>query len=336
MPTTITNSIGPGKTYATIQAWMDAAGTTYPGGLVAADVIWKGELYPASGGNEWVFTASNTWPSITTDTTRYFFLTAAPTYSFADNANKLTNALRYNSSNGVCISYSGNYVILFSGNTANTVFKNLQIKCSDAGYRLVVNSFNGGVNVFENCIFSGAGLTSGLTLKNCVLFDSRVGAGGSTSAAYNCTFVTNISTGTAYSTNNYSQVTVKNCAFFGYTGIIDDVSKIVSASSTYNATDLASFGWSATGNIVSKTFSSQFQNIGSGTEDFRVKAGADLINAGIRDQTNTNDLDIVGSARSTTTPTIGAWEYSAIAPPTIYESSSFNRGIGRGIARGIA
>jgi hypothetical protein len=65
--------------------------------------------------------------------------------------------------------------------------------------------------------------------------------------------------------------------------------------------------------LVSKTFSNQFQSITSGSEDFRVKAGADLINAGVRDQTYTNDLDIVGTTRSTTTPNIGAWEFLSVA-----------------------
>jgi hypothetical protein len=85
------------------------------------------------------------------------------------------------------------------------------------------------------------------------------------------------------------------------------------------------------------TVSNQFENIGSGTEDFRVKAGADLINAGVRDQTYTNDLDIVGTTRSLTTPTIGAWEYASTPPPSATDySEPLSRGIFRGIERGVA
>jgi hypothetical protein len=336
MPTTVTNSIGPGKTYATIQAWMDAAGTAYPSGLTTADVIWKGELYPSSGGNEWTFTSSNTFPSIATDATRYFLITAAPGYSFTDNANKLTNALKYNSANGVSLSFSGNYTTLFANPNAHFQIQNLQIKKS-SGLGNVSNTFGSGSVTYSNCIFyTASAVPSGQVYKNCLFIASTIGSAGGASAAYNCTFV-NFNTGTIFSTNNYSQVTIKNCAIFGYTAIIDDVSKIVAASSTYNATDLASFGWSATGNIVSKTYANQFQNVTSGTEDFRVKAGADLIGVGIRDQTNTNDLDIVGSARSLTTPTIGAWEFASAPPPSVTDySSPMSRGIFRGIERGVA
>lgn len=331
MATTVTNSIGPGKTYATIQAWMNAAGTTYPSGLVAADVIWKGELYPASGGNEWTFTSSNSWPVITTDATRYFLLTAAPTYSFVDNANKLTNALRYNSANGVSLSYSGNYTNLFGGNIAKFTIQNLQIKRTGTGGN-VANPFTSGRATFINCIFYNTTAAAAQTYKNCLLVSCGIGSVGTSVFAYDCTFV-NFGSGNVFGTNNYSQVTVKNCAFFGYTSIIDNVTKIDAANSTYNATDLASFGWSATGNIVSKTYDNQFQNVTSGSEDFRVKAGNDLV-AGIRDQTNTNDLDIVGQARSITTPTIGAWEFTAAAPTVTDYTSAFSRGMFRGIDRG--
>jgi len=307
MPTTVTNSIGPGKTYATIQAWMTAAGTTYPGGLVAADVIWKGELYPSSGGNEWSFTTSNTWPSITTDATRYFYLTAAPTHSFKDNAAKLTNALKYNTANGVSFIYSGTFTELFSGGSAFFLIEGLQIKNNGGSFTSNANS--GGRASFKDCILHTATLRFESRITNCLLIQSF--CENTVSEIRNCTFV-GFSSGNAIGTNNYSSVLVKNCAFFGHSSVTDNASKIVAASSTYNATDLASFGWTATGNIVSKTYANQFQSITSGSEDFRVKAGADLINAGVRDQTYTGDLDIVGSARSTTTPTIGAWEFPSV------------------------
>ena len=115
MPTTITKTIGVGKDYASIDAWVAGAASTYPGGLVAADVIWKGVLYKEGPGtnNEWTITTGTTAYTLTCDATRYYLLEAAPGQSFADNASKLTNALRYNNANGVSISVSGNYVWLF-------------------------------------------------------------------------------------------------------------------------------------------------------------------------------------------------------------------------------
>jgi len=310
---------------------MDDAGTTYPSGLVAADVIWKGELYPSGGGNEWTFTSANNWPNITTDASRYFLLTAAPTYSFKDSANKLTNALTYNSALGVSLSFSGNYTTLFNGGSQYFTIQNLQIKrSSGSGY--TSNSNGTGRATFLNCIHYNSYTRFSVSATNCLFVSSTFEK--INGSLLNCTCV-GFSAGTLIPADNYTSVTLKNNAFFGYSVIISDATKVVSASSTYNATDLSSFGWSATGNIVSKTYANQFQNVTSGTEDFRVKAAADLINAGTRDQTNTNDLDIVGSARSTSTPTIGAWEYSVIVSAPS-DTASFNRGVGRGIARGIA
>ena len=62
MPTTITKTIGVGKDYASIDAWVAGAASTYPSGLVAADVIWRGVLYKEGSGtnNEWVISTTTT------------------------------------------------------------------------------------------------------------------------------------------------------------------------------------------------------------------------------------------------------------------------------------
>jgi hypothetical protein len=104
--------------------------------------------------------------------------------------------------------------------------------------------------------------------------------------------------------------TMKNCAFFNWTSV-GSTGRFDSANSSNNATDLSSFPFGSS-NQVSLTTANQFENVTAGSEDFRVKTGAALINNGIRQQTYTNDLDIVGTARSTTTPTIGAWEFASI------------------------
>jgi len=323
MPTTITKTIGVGKDYASIDAWVAGAASTYPSGLVAADVIWRGVLYKEGTGtnNEWVITASTTGYTLTCDATRYYLLEAASGQSFTDNAGKLTNALRYNNANGVSISIPTNYVWLFNiGTSSKVTVQGIQIKLGPKR----LNTGNGGLSV-NKCIIESGATTEETALFSSYLTNSLIYVRNATSristnvqlinaTIVNCTFVGS-GAAHAFVLNNYSTTgnIFRNCAVFGFaTGVVDNVTKINTTNSTYNATDLASFGWTATGNIVSKTFANQFQNIGSGTEDFRVKAGADLINAGTRDQTYTNDLDIVGSARLLTTPTIGAWEFPSV------------------------
>ena len=72
MPTTVVKSIGTtGRDYSTLQAWEDAC----PANLVSDDKIWKGECY-----NDSEFTSGLHVSGITTDSTRYVWLTAADVY----------------------------------------------------------------------------------------------------------------------------------------------------------------------------------------------------------------------------------------------------------------
>jgi len=351
MATTITKTIGVGKDYASIDAWVAGAASTYPSGLVAADVIWKGVLYKEGSGtnNEWVITSATTGYTLACDIDRYYLLEAAPGQSFSDNASKLTNNLRYNNANGVSIAVSGNYVWLLNiAATSIVEVQGIQIKNANRPV-----STGNGKSVFKNCILFANGpdrvFDAAASAANSLLYMSASGSIVNTNVysnnyLRNCTLVGSGGATNAFTLGNYSSGSIiKNCAIFGFaTGIVNVAARIDTTNSTYNATDLASFGWTGTGNIVSQTFANQFENIGSGTEDFRVKTGAGLIGVGIRDQTFTNDLDIVGSARSTgvspSGPTIGAWEYASTPPPvtpTDY-SEPLSRGIFRGIERGVA
>jgi hypothetical protein len=346
MPTTITKTIGSGRDYATINAWVAGAASTYPSGLVAADVIWRGVLYKEGGGtnNEWVITTSTTQYALVCDATRYFLLEAASGQSFSDNGNKLTNALRYNNANGVSISVNGAYVFMFDMDTA---FPSIVIRTKGIQFKLGNQRIATGLGkvYFDNCIIESSAnspvFNSNAHATNSLIYNKtayEIVSSSAWSNGYfrNCILIGSGSSNYAFNLGNYAGGSIiRNCAIFGFpSGIVNNAARIDTTNSTYNATDLASFGWTATGNIVSKTFANQFQNTGSGTEDFRVKLGADLINAGVRDQTYTNDLDIVGTVRSTSTPTIGAWEYGVAAASG--DSESFNRGIGRGLFRGIA
>jgi len=365
MPTTITKTIGVGKDYTSISAWLAGANSTYPSGLVAADVIWKGVLYKEGAGTngEWSITSDI---SITTicDATRYLWLTAAPGASFTNNANKLTNALRYNNANGVSVLSTVTGLGVFKtdsvANNQKLLITGIQFSGSGTAYFAY---FSNGSITLDSCILEYANVAS-YGAFNAVDSLIRITASssgccnqwsGAVNSLRNCTIIGTGSSATAVVIGNYAPTgqIIKNNAIFGFSAIrIDGNNKLDTTNSNYNATDLASFGWTATGNLVSKTFANQFQSITGGSEDFRVKAGADLINAGVRDQTYTNDVDIVGSARSLTTPTIGAWEYASsyqaritwaeaqyqtagVVTPTDY-SSPMSRGIFRGIERGVA
>ena len=293
------------RSYSSPELWSAGA----PASLVTKDWIWRGEIYKEGGGtdNEWVLGAAFSDVSIvfnaTTDAARHYVMTAAAGQSFRDNTNKLTNALRYNPANGVAIHLAGNFANLTGTGIAN--FYNLQLSVKQDF------SFWGSTDPeFSSCVLYsplGGRLVSRAKVYNCLCHNIRLQNGGATNEFIASTFVSNNST--AFGNTTGGNITIRNCAVFGYTSFGAGAN---AATSTHNVTDLASFGWSATGNLVSKTFANQFQSITGGSEDFRIKAGADLINAGARDQTYTNDLDIVGTTRSLTTPTIGAWEYPTV------------------------
>lgn len=341
-----TGSATTARAYSSIGGW--AGGTS--SSLVSKDWVWKGELYKEGGGTngEWVITSDLTTITTTCDSTRYLWLTTAAGASFKDNASKLTNALRYNTANGVAVSTAVNSLGVFNTLTPNNnqklVITGIQF---DGGGSSYLAYFNNGQIIVDSCIvrYISVPFYGCFSSVNCLFYlptnaSSLVNQFGITTACYliNCHVIGTGATVPAVNIGNYAQTgnIIRNCNFFGFSSIRADANnKLDTTNSTYNVTDLASFGWTATGNLVSKTLANQFQNTGSGTEDFRVKAGADLINAGTRDQTYTNDLDIVGTTRSTSTPTIGAWEYAAAAA-TPNDTASLNRGIGRGLFRGIA
>jgi hypothetical protein len=84
------------------------------------------------------------------------------------------------------------------------------------------------------------------------------------------------------------------------------------AGSDYNATDIAA-GTSpnmgpGTHQLTDLVAATEWRDAGASTYDPFPKSGNSLA-SGTRDQTYTNDLDILGQARSTTTPTRGAVEF---------------------------
>jgi hypothetical protein len=163
MPTTVVSTIGSGRDYSTIQAWEDAC----PANLVSADQIWKGLLYDEGGGTngEWTISTNVIFSGVTTDATRYVWLDAAAGRSFVDNANRLTNALRYNNANGVAIRGNGSYTGPIVDIGYNVKFTRLQIKRLSAaanGADQIVNI--AGPFVVDQCILSNEGNDYSITI----------------------------------------------------------------------------------------------------------------------------------------------------------------------------
>lgn len=307
MPITITKSVGTAsRNYSTIQLFEDAL----PADLVAIDESWVAELY-----NDSEFTGAVTVSGSTTDATRNIRFTTAAGQSFRDHVDKLTNPLRYDQTKGVGHNVAAGYTQNFNIQTENVTVENIQLKHANASgfcdvFRIAATGAfvrNVLADQYDDSANAVIQVTAGVTkIINSVLIQRSTSkpavAGLSTTEVLNSTLIspsdiTNTAAGVAGTAS-----LVKNCAIFGF-----NTATAGSASSGYNATDNASAP--GINNQVSLTFANQFEGIATTGLDFRVKAGATLINNGTRDAANTNDLDIIGQSRSITTPTIGAWEY---------------------------
>lgn len=327
MTTTVTHSIGTtGRDYSTIQAWHDAS----PADLTTADQVWRGELY-----NDTEFATTSNLLAVThvTDATRNFYLTVASGQGFRDNGGATTSPLKYDQSRGVGLRWTTGYGSLITGGGATgLILDGLQISydsTSSSNYsppisvtqamrnclfetRQTANNVLNYINEITNCVlvyrgttFSGVAVrpTSGTDkiINNTIVRPSDLTAGG---------------TGIAGGGDGFPQVT--NCAVFGFTTHFAGTIASYAAGSGNNASSVATTsiaGGSGGSNQGSLTFASQFQTSTDSARDWRPAVGGSLVATGVRAQTYTADLDIIGAARSTSTPGIGAREYLAAAPP---------------------
>lgn len=315
MPTITVKSIGAtGRDYSTIQAWEDAC----PANIVTSDEIWKGECHDDSEfvvSNTEILTASG----ITTDDTRFLWLTTAAGKGFADDAGAASWNLRYDTSVGVAVRTTGNYSGGFNCGSVRVLIEGLQIKFASSWGN---SSMFSGSNCMRRCLIDsekGNTSTNNGRLINCLIVDLSIGfhhAARADAVLIACTIVRPSdasSAGTAV-TNSYSLYpSLKSCAVFGFaTNFGGTIASYVSSNN--NASNSSSVpGTSAQASL---TYTDQFENTTNSTRDWRVKAGSSLISNGSRHQgtegtfsaLGTNDLDILGRSRSTTTPTIGCWE----------------------------
>lgn len=312
MPTTTVKTIGTGGDYTTLQAWENAC----PADLVAADEIWQGQVK----NQEFVGTSTLlTVSGQTTDATRYVELTTEAGASFVDNANKLTNALRYNASNGAAIrqgtGYGGAAAVF---NTAFTRVSKLQFAATQ---NIDIGVTVGGASVtVDQCIMLGRHVGMAVAASSVIarnsLFISSVAPRNDSGAlvvvsgsvtAYNCTGVTYSGGSPAGLSsafrNAYATMLLRNCAGFGFPYFTRVTA--LSGSCSNNASDQTIAA--GTANQQSLTYADQFENTTSGAADFRIKTGATLINNGADLSGVGITTDIIGTSRVGTYD-IGAWE----------------------------
>lgn len=307
MATTVVKTIGNGtRDYTSIQAWEDAA----PANLVTSDQVWEGQLYPEGAGTngEWTISAYINISGSTSDATRFKRLRCAPGMSFSDNASAATNALRYNPANGVAIRQTSSYGA-YTIDAAESFSEIIGVQLSNANsvqcLRAVANC------TVKNAVIqsTGAGASIGCSGANSKVINSVLISTGTQVSVISsnapisltgCTIIRPSGTSALCVASYGGAALLKDCAVFGFTG-----STGVSASSSYNATDLASLP--GTSNQLSLAAATQFENTTYATLDLRAKAGNDL-QFGIADALITTD--IIGQTRAAT-PTIGAWEFSS-------------------------
>lgn len=307
---TTTKIIGPngGADYATPALWFASFAATLTDDQV-------GNFQNA----EVVVTASQQLTGITV-AGHTILMTAGTGNSFADNANKLTNALRYNTSNGAGLRMSSGSAVLLDIDIANVTISKLQFK-QDSNYATGVRfATNASGCLFDQCIVAlAAGPATGLsiggsgvcTAKNSLIYSTAVNTTGVSNPATNNDYqdltIVNSSAGTSATgfTLSYSAPTLKNVAVAGWA---TDYNGTAGACSN-NATDKGSFGGTnfGTSGQVSLVPSTEWQNASSGTNDYRVKSSTSVKLKGNGTASGTPSTDIVGTTRAAP-PTIGAWD----------------------------
>lgn len=321
MPTTVVSSIGTtGRDYSTLQAWEDAC----PANLVTDDKIWKGECYKDSE-----FSAGVTISGVTTDATRYIWLTAAAGQSFQDNASVRTNPLFYDATKGVGITNSSALEYLVYVANLHVTVERLQVKLAVRATYLsnicLKMPYSASGNVTKDCIlyqsttntsspgrcadFGGTGSTAINVLGIQCATNANAFLHSDSTRMYNCTAIAiGANSAAGYGGTPYSDGgNCLSCAAFNFASFNSGPS----ASYSYCGSNLASVPGSNP--QVSLTFADCFE---STTTDFRLKASSPLIGVGNTNASYPNDIS--GFTRGTgTAGDIGAWEYGAATSNSI-------------------
>ncbi len=311
---TTTKIIGPngGADYATPALWFASFASTLTDDQV-------GNCQNA----EIIVTAAQTLSGITPGAFT-MLLTAGAGNSFVDNANKLTNALRYNASNGAAIRITSGITSLLDIEVNNFSLTRLQMKKDDS-YSVAVYFNTSSGCVVDQCIIAtvannarGLQMGGGVTVKNTLVYTAGVSDGVSCSGNsdfQDLTIVTSSAgTGKTGFSQSYSVPTLANVAVAGFATDFSGTG----GSCSNNATDKGSFGGTnfGTSGQVSLVPATEWQNAASGTEDYRVNSSTSVKLKGNGTATGTPTTDIVGTTRAAP-PTIGAWDVGAVFVPPV-------------------
>ncbi len=262
---------------------------------------------------------------------------AAAGESFNDHADKLTNALYPNQSNGVLIEKTSGSSSVITTNLAKLEIEGLQIVKASGYGGVLLNSNNGttGDRIVRSCMMLAAATSNVFTasvrdfdfISSNLLFDGS-NSGTCLTASYgtivNVDGCNIVRTRGASTTRGLREIgsgslDIHNSAIFGFTTLSTG-----NVTGDYNASDLAiGFG---SNNQASKTYADQFEDITyngtweSSTADFTPKTTGDLNGNGnsatlptldILEQTRSGDYigarDIVSGGGPTGNP----WNYYA-------------------------
>lgn len=245
-------------------------------------------------------------------------VTAAATHSFQDHAGRATNPLKYDVAVGVGLRSTDHRSACVDIHIPNVTISRLQLSAGKYGIRAYPESGC----IYEDLIIECYNNVIGIEGVNNTSVARRVihiitGGGGdgfqcsNGGTIVNCTTVrcSNLSTSGTGFVQRYGTGLIKNCAAFGFTNFGDGNQN---SGSSNNASDTTiSVG---TGNQPSLTYVNQFEVTTATGRDFRTKAGANLINTGVDDATNTPH-DIIGTlCPQGSTTDIGCWEF--VSPGT--------------------
>lgn len=308
MATTVVKTIGTGGDYSTLQAWEDAC----PADLVAVDQIWQGRLKNQE------FSSSSTPLVIsgtTTDATRYIELTTEAGASFRDNANKATNPLRYDSSVGAGIKITASWARCIDCSVNYTRFTGLQLMVSAANSAAIFQIGSGVTITITNCVIESVATQFAVdcggqaVIANAAII-SRASSGGGVQlvmggSIYNSSIVNLVGGSGTGVRGSYGTNIIKNCYVGGFTNTTGGgSSKTIVNSFTSQSTPPS--GWSGPVALSTATF----ESVTSGSHDLRLKSGSGLIDVGA-DESTYSATDIIGTARTSGSYDVGAWEFSA-------------------------
>lgn len=294
-----------GRDYSTLAAWAAYANAL---SLSANEIL---EVYNDGGP-----VADTTSITIGGWTANGFSVTIRPAsgQGIRHNANKLTNAYRYNTANGAALTNSIGYADAYILNGANLIIEDLQFRASATAASSVMRGGAGAV--ISRCILyrpAGGvvyGQAANITLRDSLLLHGAGGNGlavsGDNVDIDNCTLA-NLSGGGAGIQQTYTQSVpprVRNTAFRGFTTAAQGTYR---SGSTNNATTTAS--WTGTG--ISGTTSiadTEWESVTSSSEDFRLRSTA---SATMKTGGSTgvgSGSDGVATTRGVSNYSIGAWE----------------------------